>query len=58
MNVLYLKALEKVVVRAELGFFSEAESSIPYEFTVTGPMPSLLNEVTAISHKPQGTSTR
>ena len=58
MNVLYLKALEKVVVRVELGFFSEAESRVPYEFTVTGPMPSLLHEVTAMSHKPQGTSIR
>lgn len=52
MNVLYLKVLEKVVVGMELGFFSEAESKAPYEFTVTGPMSSLLHEVTAMSHKP------
>lgn len=47
-----LKSLEKVVARVELGFFSEAESRVPYEFTVTGSMPSLLHEVTAMSHKP------
>ena len=48
----YLKVLEKVIVKVKLGFFSEAESRVPYEFTVTGPMPSLLHEATAISHKP------
>ncbi len=48
----YLGAPEKVIVRVELGFFSEAGSRVPYEFTVTGPMPSLLHETTAMSHKP------
>ena len=30
----------------------------PYEFTVTGPMLSLLHEGTAMSHKAYGTSVR
>lgn len=53
-----LKAPEKVITREELGFSAEAESRVPYEFTVTDPMPSFLREVTAMSHKPQETSIR
>ena len=42
-----LKVIAKVDPR-----FSEAESRARYEFTVTGPMPSLEREGTAMSHKP------
>ena len=52
MNVGYLGSLEKVIVKVKLRFFTEAESRVPYELTVTGSMPSLLHEVTAMSHKP------
>ena len=48
MNMGYLGTLEKVIVRTELRFFAEAESKAPYEFTVTGPMPPFLHEVTAM----------
>ena len=41
-------ALEKVIVKVRLRFFAEAESRIPYGFTVTGPMSSLLHEATAM----------
>lgn len=52
MNIGYLATLEKVIVKVELRFFAEAESRVPYGLTVTGPMPSLLREATAMPHKP------
>lgn len=52
MNSGYLKAPEKVIVRVQFRFFAEAESRVPYEFTVTGPMPSSSDEGTAMPHKP------
>ena len=51
MDVGYLKVPGEAIVRMKLRFFAQAGSRTPYEFTVTGPMPSSLDEVTAMSHK-------
>ena len=51
MNMGYLGTLEKVIVKVKPRFFAEAESRVPYEFTVTGPMPPFLHEVTAMYQK-------
>jgi hypothetical protein len=47
-----------VIVTVKFEFFTEVDSRVPYELKVTGSMPSLLYEGTAMFQKPYGTSVR
>ena len=47
-----------VIVTVKFEFFAEVDSRVPYELKVTGSMPSLLYEGTAMFQKPYGTSVR
>jgi hypothetical protein len=47
-----------VIVTVKFEFFTEVDSRVPYELKVTGSMPSLLYEGTAMFQKSYGTSVR
>ena len=57
---LELRGREKsaVIVTVKFEFFTEVDSRVPYELKVTGSMPSLLYEGTAMFQKTYGTSVR